>query len=108
MGAIGEVHVKVSTEILNQKADSVNKSILVMENCFQELANIMDRTGYYWIGEAGEQHRRMYAEQRQNVDEMIRRLKEHPRDLQAISQNYVVTEKAVQEIATALPGDVIE
>lgn len=108
MGAIGEVHVKVSTEVLNAKADSVSKSITIMENCFRELKEVIDRTAYYWIGEAGDQHRRMYIEQQQNIDEMVKRLREHPRDLQTISQTYVTTERAVQEMADVLPGDVIE
>lgn len=108
MGAIGEVHVKVSTDVLNAKADSVSKNIQEMENCFRELTQVIGSTVYYWIGEAGEQHRKIYMSQQSNIEEMLKRLKEHPRDLQAISQNYVVTEKAVQQIAEALPGDIIE
>ena len=42
------------------------------------------------------------------MDEMMRRLKEHPEDLLTISQNYAQTERAVEAIAGELSGDVIE
>ena len=53
-------------------------------------------------------HRKLYQEQKENVDEMMRRLKEHPQDLLTIAQNYVQTETSVEEIANQLSGDVIE
>ena len=53
-------------------------------------------------------HRSLYQEQKENVDEMIRRLKEHPQDLLTIAQNYVQTEQAVEAVANRLSGNAIE
>jgi WXG100 family type VII secretion target len=108
MAAIGSVQIKVSTDVLNAKAQSVSKSITAMENCFEELGSIVSRTSNYWIGDAGEQHRKMYNNQKSHVDEMMARLKEHPRDLLTISQTYVAVEQAVTSLADSLAGDVIE
>ncbi len=108
MGTIGDIHIKVSTEVLNAKADAVLKNVMVMSDCFDELKNIVNRTSYYWIGEAGEQHRLIYNNQQEDIDEMLNRLKEHPRDLLAISQNYSRVEKAILEETSNLPGDIIE
>ncbi len=108
MAIIGDVHIKVSTEALHDKAQTVSKSISDMANCFEQLETIVNRTSYYWIGEAGDLHRKMYREQKENVEEMIKRLKEHPGDLMTIAQNYQAADAAVTQIANALSGDVIE
>lgn len=108
MAVIGEIRVKVSTEVLRDKAQNVTRSVGNMESCFRELESIMNRTAYYWIGDAADQHRRIYREQRESVDEMIKRLKEHPRDLLAISQNYDIAEKQAAEAGSRLPGNIIE
>ena len=105
---IGEVRVKVSTEVLRDKAQNVTNSIKNMGNCFSELESIINRTVYYWIGDAAEQHRRIYREQRESIDEMMKRLKEHPQDLLTISQNYDLAEKQTAEMINRLPGNIIE
>ena len=108
MAIIGDVHIKVSTDILNDKAQTVSKSISNMANCFEDLERIVNRTSYYWIGEAGDLHRKLYQEQKSKVEEMLKRLKEHPKDLAAIAQNYQAAEMKVTQVANALSGDVIE
>lgn len=108
MGTIGEAHIKVTPKVLNDKAEAVSRSINAMERCFDELAGIISRTSYYWIGEAGDQHRKIYSDQKDSIAEMMKRLKEHPADLQVISQNYTSAEQAVREVASNLPGDIIE
>lgn len=108
MAIMGGVSVKVRPEVLVEKAQTVSASISKLASCFEDLERIINRTSYYWIGEAGDMHRRLYQEQRDNVDEMMRRLKEHPEDLLTISQNYVQAEQAVEAIANQLSGNVID
>lgn len=108
MAIIGDVKIKVSTDVLVNKADAVSQSIRQMENCFDEMESIINRTVSYWIGEAGDMHRKLYKDELPNIEEMMRRLKEHPIDLNAIAQNYSITEQRVIEISNALAGDIIE
>lgn len=107
MAIIGEVHIKVNTAVLNDKAQTVSKSISNMASCFEQLERIINRTSYYWIGEAGDLHRKIYQENKQQIDEMFKRLKEHPTDLMTIAQTYEVAEEMVQSMASELPGDII-
>lgn len=107
MPIIGDVHIKVNSTVLNSKAQAVSSSIKSMKNCFEQLENIINRTSYYWIGEAGDMHRNIYKEQKSQVDEMMKRLKEHPVDLVTIAQTYESTESMVQSMAAELPGDII-
>lgn len=107
MSIIGDVHIKVNSAVLNAKAQSVSASIRNMADCFEQLETIINRTSYYWIGEAGDMHRNMYKEQKSQIDEMMKRLKEHPDDLVTIAQSYESAESAVQSMASELPGDII-
>lgn len=107
MAITGDVHIKVNSAVLNNKAQSVSKSITNMASCFEQLETIINRTSWYWSGEAGDMHRKIYQEQKPQIEEMMKRLKEHPKDLIAIAQTYDITESAVQALASELPGDVI-
>lgn len=107
MAITGEVQVKVNPAVLYEKAQSVSKSITSMVSYFEQLERIVNRTSYYWIGEAGDLHRNIYQEQKPQIEEMIKRLKEHPADLMAIAQTYDNVEAAVKSIAAELPGDII-
>lgn len=102
-----EAHIRVSTEVLVDKAQQVSKCITDMNNIFGQMESIVNRTNYYWIGEAGDLHRKLYIKQKDTIEEMMRRLREHPRDLQAIAQNYVRAENETEGMANELPGDVI-
>lgn len=107
MPITSDVHIKVNSTVLNSKAQSVSNSIKSMANCFEQLETIINRTSYYWIGEAGDMHRNIYKEQKSQVDEMMKRLKEHPVDLMTIAQTYESTESMAQSMAAELPGDII-
>ena len=107
MPITGSVHIKVNSAVLNTKAQSVSNSIKNMANCFEQLETIINRTSFYWIGEAGDMHRKIYRDQKSQIDEMMKRLKEHPVDLVMIAQTYESTESAVQSMAAELPGDII-
>lgn len=108
MATIGEVELRVSPEVLQQKAEEVSGEIRKMADRFDEMEQIVNRTSYYWIGEAGDLHRKLYKEQKETVDEMIKRLREHPDDLLMIAQRYIGMEQAAAAVANQLSGDVIQ
>jgi len=107
MAITGDVQIRVTPLALKEKAATVTNNIAAMQTCFDELEQIINRTSYYWIGEAGDMHRQMYAEQKSAIAEMMRRLSEHPKDLLTISGQYEVTEQEVEAIGQSLSGDVI-
>ncbi len=107
MAIYGEVQVKVTTEELVNKADDVTNKIKKFKTSFEEIKKLMEGTSAYWIGEAGDLHRELYNKQVDDVDEMIKRLEEHPKDLCEIAGVYVSTETANNDIANQLSGDVI-
>ncbi len=108
MSIQGNVSIKVTPEVLVSKADEVSIKIEKIASSFSELEKIMTGTESYWQGEAGEIHRKLYKDQKKNMDEIIRRLKEHPIDLRSIAQKYKIVETEAVSLAASLPGDVIE
>lgn len=101
------VQIKVSTDVLNNKATEVAKEIGEMKRDFDTLKQTVAASSSYWIGEAGDLHRKLFADQSDDIDEILRRLSEHPVDLQQIAGIYAATEAEVQAIPGELPGDVI-
>lgn len=107
MAIMGDVQIKVDPAVLVSKAEAVSGSIGSMEQYYSELERIVSRTSYYWIGEAGDMHRNIYKEQKAQVEEMLKRMREHPADLTAIAQTYENVESQLQSLAAELPGDII-
>lgn len=106
--SIGMVEVRVSPEVLRTQADEVRRLGNDMRQRFSALEDTMARTKYYWLGDAGELHRKLYEQQKENVDKMLLRLMEHPDDLIAISETYMQGEKANVATAQMLDADIIQ
>ena len=107
MSIVGNVAVKVSPEMLVTQAEEVRRLANDMKRRFEVLEDIMDSTKGYWLGEAGELHRKLYDEQKDDISQMLRRLLEHPDDLLMISGNYKAAESKNVQSALVLDADVI-
>lgn len=103
----GAVNFNVAPEILKNKSFDVAKKVNEMRKHFEELQKIMSKTEGYWIGEAGDMHRKIYHDLQDKVDKILKRMGEHPKDLLAIAQNYIDVELSIVEDEETLPGDVI-
>ena len=107
MAISGEVILKVTPEQLQAKAQVTKDNIKLLQTAFENISSIMARTQSYWIGEAGDLHRKLYTDENDQIQEMFARLSEHPTDLEQIARTYLDVENVVENIAMELPGDVI-
>lgn len=105
---LGNIRLKVEPTQLVAQADEVSKNVRKMEKLFEEMNGVINRTESYWIGEAGDLHRKLYRDEKDDIDQIVRRFKEHPKDLQLMAQEYTNAETAASSVASALPQDVIE
>lgn len=103
----GKVTVRVSTQALKQQADEVSRRITSLTARFAELENAVRNTMRYWIGSAGEMHRSVYEAQKDDVEEMLLRLRDHPVNLLKIAGVYDETEARQAERLQALEENVI-
>lgn len=102
-----DVSLKVTPEILTSKSTEVANKVSAMKNHFEDLKALVDKTKSYWVGEAGDKHRKMYEDLLADIEEILKRLGEHPVELVAIAQKYTDVELKIQQEIATLPGDVI-
>lgn len=105
--SLGNVEFRVTTEALKQQANEVSTRVTRVQDLFSELRRTIQNTRSYWIGEAGNLYRQRYEERQDELDEMFRRLKEHPRDLLQIAGVYEEGERQVLEIINDLSTNAI-
>lgn len=99
--------IQVDTSVMVNKADQVSNAIANMEQTFNELQNIVAGTNGYWIGEAADHHRKMFTDEKEDIAEILKRLKEHPTDLKLMATGYEDTEKKLEEANQQLRSDYI-
>jgi len=99
--------MKVTPEQLRQKADKLRQKILQIQKEFETLEKGIDGTVSYWVGEAGDTCREKYIAFQPEIEEIIRRLEEHVRDLNAMAGVYQEAEMAVKNVIEDLPANVI-
>lgn len=107
-GTLGDIQIIVSTEDLITKSEEVSKYVESMKSRFEDLKETMKKTENYWIGDGGNVHRETYQEHVEEIDEILKRLAEHPRDLITMAAEYSTTENQIQEMIQSLPSDVID
>jgi len=97
----------VTPEVLLAKSEEVTTEINAMDLCIQELGNLIRKTETFWIGEAGDLHRSLFNKQKNDIDIIFRRLREHPKDLITMANVYSEAEIEAKAQAEQLAGDVI-
>lgn len=102
------VEIKVRPEVLDQKAQEVTAAVTQMEQLFESIQETVNRTQYYWIGEAGNVHRSAFREQKDDIEELLKRLKEHPVDLQKIANTYRTTEDLLARTTSQMSSNLID
>lgn len=99
--------IQVDTDVMVKKADEVSGAISRMERSFNELQSIVSRTGGYWTGEAAENYRKMFRDEKENISQILKRLEEHPSDLKMMAVGYDNTERNLQQENQRLQSDYI-
>lgn len=100
---IGELTISTTPEQMQAAASELSGYISEMSECFQQMRNTMTQTGSYWIGEAGEAHRKLYQDQVQKIEEIIARYNEHVRDLNEMAGVYTEAEQQATALVEELP-----
>ena len=75
----GDVVLKVTPEMLTEKADLAEETLLEVQRMLESLEQTVKRTRGYWLGSAGELHRKMYEDEKTAAEEILRRLQSHLR-----------------------------
>ena len=103
----GDVALRVAPETLRRQAFEVDRRIDALNARFQELDGIMKRSRSYWVGASGTLYRDDYDREREQIRQMLTRLRRFPRELLEISGNYVKTDETLAASAALLKTDAL-
>lgn len=104
----GAIEIKVAPEVLDSKAIELLSNINKTESLFSSTKDVINRTSYYWKGEAGDHHRQMFREQEGEIGRIFRRLHDYPVNLDEISARYKQVETQEKEKSAVVSSDLIE
>lgn len=102
------VEILVQPDVLRQTADEVTSCIGQVETLFVSVQTTVGHTRHYWIGEAGDLHRKAFEEQMDDIDQILVRLREHPVDLLKIAGIYDETDTRQAEASSQMSSNLIE
>lgn len=101
------INLKVTPEQLEQKAKDVSLAVSKMKSDFNKLSMAINGTHSYWIGQAGDLHRKLYNDKVNEVNEILRLLGKYPTDLMQMAGIYTKTENENKAAAATLNSNVI-
>ena len=104
---MASINLKVSPDELKKKSGEITKDINAIEKDFDDIDRYITGTKRYWEGDASDVHIKGYNKMKEDFKTIIKRLKEHPTDLETMAGVYEETESTIQTIAAALPTDVL-
>ena len=88
-----DIKMNVLPNELDMKAQEATTAIFEMEQLLANVQDTVNRTEYYWNGEAAELNRKVLLEQKEDMEEILTRLKEYPATLRKVANIYRETEE---------------
>ena len=102
-----DMKLRVTPEVLKSKSVEVEDEIKSLESEFRSIQDIVTKTRGYWIGAAGERARTEVDNQKDEIDTILNRFREHPVKLMTMAGVYDEAERQAVEETQALATDVI-
>ena len=92
-------------EILSKSGEM--KSIRTrLSSIMQDMKGRFQALNSSWDSEASATYQAQFTKTHKDIEEMLNIVDEYTRDLDEVAQNYLTTERKLEDIANSLPGDV--
>ena len=98
--------IRVTPQELKNQSNQVLADIKSIEGHWKSIASLVKGSKNYWEGDASNTHIRIYKDVEDDVNEIIKRLKENPVKLQIMAGVYDEAERTAETQAAQLPSDV--
>lgn len=92
---MADIVLRVTPEVLQQKSGEFTDIIKDIKAHLDRVESISAKTKGYWQGDAGTRDRESYASYKDDIQFIIRRLEEHPKDLLTMAGIYKEAERSV-------------
>lgn len=103
-----QMEIIVNPSELKKKADEVSGYIKKINRKFLAIENKVMSSKQYWIGAAGEMHRKTYKEKSEQFIQTMKTLETHTTKLQQIAQGYEETEHTIVNEVKELPINILQ
>lgn len=104
---MANIKLKVKPDELVSKSGEIKKDINAIEQSFTKVTTLVTNTKKYWEGDASDKHIKRYNELKEDFQTIVKRLKEHPDDLEKMAGVYKENENEIKNLLEALPTDVL-
>ncbi len=99
--------LKVSPDELKTQAKNIENEIKEIQKDHDKILAAINSTKGYWTGEASQKHQSNYKNIDEDFTTVLKRLKEHPKDLLKMAGVYADANESAKEIAESLNEDVV-
>lgn len=104
---MSEIMLNTTSDELISKASEISREINAFEYDWKKIEDIILNSKGYWAGDAGDVQRKQLKDLSSDMSEIIRHLKEHPKNILKMAGLYQEAEQEVKKIAIELPADAI-
>lgn len=104
---MADIVLRTTPEDLRKQSEWFDKIAKEVKKRFEHIETISAKTKGYWQGDAGDRDRESYASYKEDINFIVRRLEEHPRDMLTIAGIYTEAEKAAASTNAQLKTDEI-
>lgn len=102
------IKLRVTPEVLERMAGEIEKEIRDISSQFSMIDTDISRTRSFWEGDASDLHKSQYDGLKEDIQEAVNRLKNHPVNLLQMAGLYSETETNIQrDVRQTLTEDVI-
>ncbi len=101
------MEIRVSTEELRKRAGEAEEKVNKLTRDFDRVSELIVQTSGCWIGEAGDLYRKTFNSERPEMERILKRLREFPKDLLEMAGIYERNEAEIGNMSDGLPIDVI-
>ncbi len=102
-----DVSFRVTPEALLTASVSISNRAMQVQAAFDRAQRTVDGTASFWQGNASQAYRSAYGSHKQEIEEILARLREHVIDLNQIAGNYQLAEQWAVQQSETLPDQVI-
>ena len=101
------INLKVRPGQLQERARDVSAAVAKMKGDFNKLNAAINGTHNYWVGQAGDLHRKLYNDKVNEMNEVLKMLGDYPTDLLKMAGIYTDAENVNKSAAASLNSNII-
>ena len=101
-----EAALKVDAQVVLSKSGEMKSIRGSLSNIMTETKDKIQSLTTTWESEASNVYQAQFTKIHKDIEEMLNIVDEYTRDLDEVAQNYMTAEQQIQQVTSALPGDV--